>query len=329
MSLSKLGSTASCAQVTPGLLTQALLELTPEANVVKARPIELVRSSSGALSAVRYSGDGIDGGAKDGVLERTTDVVLANGPWLGALATELLGDTLGRQLDVDGQKAHSVVIKVSDAARELITPRASLSSACPPPPDRSSTAVRRLTLHRPSSRLANPQTPSSPRSRSPLASHTTRSATRAPMGPSTSAARPPLPRSPHSLPTSSPTTAPWQNSSSTPRPSRRCSRRSEGGRSSLARRASCRRPRGEGRSSARSRAQRASGSAVGSAAGASRSVRSPRPAFALSLLPKADAEPLPLAPLPPPPIGPGTGKLLAEGILEGRMHSADVRRLAP
>lgn len=28
-------------------------------------------------------------------------------------------------------------------------------------------------------------------------------------------------------------------------------------------------------------------------------------------------------------LGPGTGKLLAEGILEGRMYSADIRRLAP
>lgn len=121
MSLSKLGTTSTCAQVTPGLLTTALLELTPEVCLLKAAPTELTRRS-GKLSGVRYSGDGIEQG-ESGVLEGVTAVVLANGPWLGRLATDLLGPEIGDKLDVDGQKAHSVVFRVAEEARSLVTPR--------------------------------------------------------------------------------------------------------------------------------------------------------------------------------------------------------------
>lgn len=127
MSLSKLGTTATCAQVTPGLLTTALLELTPEARVLKAAPTELVRrSAKGELTGVRYSGEGIEEGVS-GELEGVTDVVLANGPWLGRLAIDLLGAEIGDKLDVDGQKAHSVVFRIAEEARSLVTPRASAS----------------------------------------------------------------------------------------------------------------------------------------------------------------------------------------------------------
>jgi len=125
MSLSKLGSTSTCAQVTPGLLTTALFELTPEARIVKAAPTELIRrSNKGELTGVRYSGTGIEQG-ESGELEGVTAVVLANGPWLGRLATDLLGPRIGDKLDVDGQKAHSVVFRIAEEAQSLVTARTS------------------------------------------------------------------------------------------------------------------------------------------------------------------------------------------------------------
>ena len=41
-------------------------------------------------------------------------IVLAAGPWTGKLATELLGNKIGRRLGVTGHKAHSIVVKTKE-----------------------------------------------------------------------------------------------------------------------------------------------------------------------------------------------------------------------
>lgn len=126
MVVSSLGSTSTTAQVTPALLTEALLEETPSVQIVKASPTELVHSpSSGRLRAVRYSGKGIVNG-QSGVLEGVTEFVFANGPWVGALAKGLLGEEVGGRLDVSGEKANSIVVRLGEEGRRRVGARAYL-----------------------------------------------------------------------------------------------------------------------------------------------------------------------------------------------------------
>lgn len=138
MVLSSLGSTSTTAQVTPALLTEALLEETPSVRILKASPTELVHSSSsGRLRAVRYSGKGIVNG-QSGVLEGVTEFVFANGPWVGGLAKGLLGEEVGGRLDVNGEKANSIVVRLGEEGRRSVGARTSL------PPFRSLSLVLSL-----------------------------------------------------------------------------------------------------------------------------------------------------------------------------------------
>ncbi|CDZ97930.1 Possible oxidoreductase [Phaffia rhodozyma] len=117
MKLQTIGTTATCAQVNPKLLTQSLVRLSG-ATVLTASASSLsFCSDTKRVNKViaTFTDDSSSGHTKGESIEiATQDVVLAAGPWVGELAVKLLGQEVGGKLGVTGSRAHSVVVKPAE-----------------------------------------------------------------------------------------------------------------------------------------------------------------------------------------------------------------------
>lgn len=103
-----LGESTTCAQVTPKLFCESLLEQfkqLPDTSFVLGRAVSLDMNGEGpkTLTIAPPSGD----------LEQLPAdvVVMCAGPWTGQLAIDLLGDKLGERCGVTGSRAHSICLK--------------------------------------------------------------------------------------------------------------------------------------------------------------------------------------------------------------------------
>ncbi|ORY25520.1 putative cytoplasm protein [Naematelia encephala] len=105
------GDMSSTAQCMPMFLTKHLCAETlrhPNAALVIGRAMA-VTEKNGAITGVVVRREA--NGVTEAVTLPCDCLVLAAGPWLGKLATQLLGPEVGRSLDVSGSQAHSIVIK--------------------------------------------------------------------------------------------------------------------------------------------------------------------------------------------------------------------------
>lgn len=122
-STSTLGTHATTAQVHPRLLTNFLTD-----RFLREPGCTLVLGTARALGLEDHRPSTLmvtlkEGGEK--ILDIDT-IVLTNGPWLGKLATEILPSSAARRLAVDGQMAHSLVIRT----REPTTPHVLFVDLC-------------------------------------------------------------------------------------------------------------------------------------------------------------------------------------------------------
>ncbi|TXT03845.1 hypothetical protein VHUM_04322 [Vanrija humicola] len=120
---STLGTHATTAQVHPRLLTNFLTD-----RFLREPGCMLVLGTARALALENHAPSTLmvtlkEGGEK--ILDTDT-IVLTNGPWLGKLATEILPSSAARRLAVDGQMAHSLVIRT----REPTTPHVLFVDLC-------------------------------------------------------------------------------------------------------------------------------------------------------------------------------------------------------
>ncbi|TIB85242.1 putative cytoplasm protein [Wallemia mellicola] len=107
-----MGTPPSTAQVTPEALVKTLAEHS-KADIVIASPVKISRDNDGKISSVRAEtreGDNIEISA--------TDIVLTAGPWTGRVAEKLLTPAEAKKCRVDGQRAHSIIVRPSQG-REL------------------------------------------------------------------------------------------------------------------------------------------------------------------------------------------------------------------
>lgn len=99
----------------PKLLTRHLCSIFlahPRATLVTGTAVELERGAEGGISGVKVVIKGDTPGA--GQTEETIpcdSLVLAAGPWLGDLAARLLGEEIGRRLQVTGSQANSIILR--------------------------------------------------------------------------------------------------------------------------------------------------------------------------------------------------------------------------
>lgn len=107
--VSSIGTTRTCAQVHPGLMTPKLVELASsavEVEVVRARAKKIVFRNDddrAGVEAVELA---------DGKRIPCSEVVIAAGPWIGSLVSNLLTPRLSKPLSgIRGSRAHSIVIK--------------------------------------------------------------------------------------------------------------------------------------------------------------------------------------------------------------------------
>ena len=109
---STIGTPQTTSQVHPRLMTEALVEIS------RSKGLEVVFGTVDALvrgeCGFEVTGDRRDGGVRFSI--ETDKVVVAAGPWTGALVRKL-GQTLdtplkgGRSLAITGSRAHSVLIR--------------------------------------------------------------------------------------------------------------------------------------------------------------------------------------------------------------------------
>lgn len=102
-----LGTSTTCAQVTPKLFCESLLERfkeMPDTSYVIGRAVGLeMDGGPKALTVAPPSGE---------LVQLPADVVvMCAGPWTGQLANELLGDRIGSRCGVTGSRAHSICLK--------------------------------------------------------------------------------------------------------------------------------------------------------------------------------------------------------------------------
>ncbi|KAN0063756.1 hypothetical protein ACQY0O_003806 [Thecaphora frezii] len=125
-STQNMGGGGTTAQVTPGKLTQHLVDRAREAGVKTlfgTRAIGLEFDDAGKVKGVRVAPVEAGDGHTDGNGERTieaTDLVLAAGPWTGSLVTtlfprKLMPPHLKSAASIDGSRAHSVVLASAPA----------------------------------------------------------------------------------------------------------------------------------------------------------------------------------------------------------------------